>query len=166
MAAILVYNAQAKIEVEAQNKSAVVESDQDIVSQELTAKVVTVTQDRVTHEQEKTTDTMVITVTSDHVTIRETETVEPFIAHPTSIDQLANMINDDEITTFDQLIEACKHFPELQDTAYRFLQEKITDTSTALMKFGTVKNPVAKKYIISLVTKVKNKEKLWILFRN
>ena len=165
MAAMLVLNTQAKENKEVEI-STEYETQENEVVKSITVTTEVVTEDTITQLQETTTDQTVITFEDGSVEVEQTGTVEQTVAQAHSIEQLADMINKDHIITSKQLLAACKKFPELQEIIIRFIQEGISDTPTALMKFGTVKNPTTKKYIISLVTKIKNKDKLWNIIKN
>jgi hypothetical protein len=168
MAAMLVSKAQARIEEKESTSSEMsnASNDQEEIVKTITVTQEVVTENRTTHEQTKTTAEAFIAFEPNAITVEETQTIENMVVEAKTVQELADMINNNEIRTYRQFIAACKNFPELIEIAARFLQENITDSRSAIAKFGTVKSPQAKKMIIMLVTKVKDKDKLWNLFRN
>ena len=131
----------------------------------LTAEIVTVVTDPVTHEEQVVTDTQQIATTETTVTITATHSVANIVIPPTSLDELATLINIGRIKTYDELMQALVHFPELKTLAQKFRSENITTTKVAMQRFVTLKDQKAKSSILSLFTKIKNKDKLWALFR-
>lgn len=142
------------------------ENNEEIKQITVTTEVVS--ENTVTHGQDTVIETVSVTVESDGTTT-VTDEIEIIgdSATPvaTSVEHLAAMINNGTIKSFQQLIHAAQNFPELVDIAHRFLQEKISDNMSAIRKFSTIKNPTAKKHVFVLVSAVKNKDKLWALFR-
>ncbi len=91
---------------------------------------------------------------------------DSLIVSANTLDDLAGMINDGQISTFNQFSVAAKNFPELVEAVSDFKKAGVMTNAMVISQFKSLKNQKAKQFVMSLLFKIKNKDNVWTIVKN